>query len=348
MNTSASSQLEAIQEMMASGHRSVRMERHTLLLWGLAGAILIFTVNAFFTPDRFPTVAMRSIYAHAFLIVPVLLIIGIIDFRMTRSARRKRDESISFVQMQVTKVWWMLIGLIVLINFGMNFFGGGFLFYGVTLAIMGVAFFINGLFSQQMLSWIGSLLILLGLSMVLLQLPLALQEWIAIGVLGLGFPALAFSLDKAAFHATLGRRVLFSIFWLLLALLPAHGVFFHQSKDINPELTAIDLKTYLQQKTPVIETQVVRLPVGTKIPVHIDLSGDVLTSSETAVIELTLKQPLDLAITNGELDGRFKFGKLHWRNNLRNMMRRERTMKTSIVPEQGPRIEIKTELNLQK
>ena len=346
MNTSASSQLEAIHEMMATGHRSVSMERHTLLLWGLAGAFLIFTVNAFITQDRFPTVAMRSFYAHA-LIIPTLLIIGIIDFRMTRAARRKRDESISFVQMQVTKVWWMLIGLIVLINIGMNFFGGGFLFYGVTLAIMGVAFFVNGLFSQQMLTWIGSLLILLGLSMVLFQLPMELQEWITIGVLGLGFPALAFIMNKETFHATLSRRFLFTAFWLVIALLPAHAAFYLEHKDANPGIAAIDLQTYMQQDAIAQETQVVHLPAGTEIPVHVNFTGGVLTTKGTNVVTFTLEQAIDIAITNGKPDGRFKFADQEWKDSLRNVLRRKRTIKTNITPQEGPYIDINSQLNLQ-
>ena len=46
--------------------------------------------------------------------------------------------------MQLTKVWWLLVGLIVVISIGMNLFGGGYLFYGIVLALMGLAFYIHG------------------------------------------------------------------------------------------------------------------------------------------------------------------------------------------------------------
>lgn len=344
MNTSASSQLEAIQEMMASGHRSVTMERHTLVLWGVAAAALILFVDAFFTQERFPEVALRSIYAHAFVIIPLLLLVGLVDFRMTRAARRKRDESISFVQMQVTKIWWMLIGLIVLINFGMNFFGGGFLFYGVTLAIMGVAFFVNGLFSQQMLSWVGSLLILLGLSMVMFQVPYALQEWIAVGVFGLGFPALALVMKKEAIQKSSARRIFFAFAWLVVALLPAHIVYYMENKSAALDVAAVDLATYLNQEKVSAGIQVVTLPAGTKVPVQLQFTGNILTTDGTEVITLTLQQPVQLAIKDGELDGRFNLAERGWKDSLYGMIARANTVKASITPGQGPRIEMNAQM----
>ncbi len=42
MNSSSrqrgSAQLQAIQAMLSSGHASIRLERHTFILWGLSAA----------------------------------------------------------------------------------------------------------------------------------------------------------------------------------------------------------------------------------------------------------------------------------------------------------------------
>ncbi len=115
----ATEQLNAIHAMMESGHRSVRLERHTLVLWGLAAAFLILVVRLIFTPERFPETLQRVLASNLF-IAALLTAVGVIDLRLTRRARRQRDETLSFVQVQLTKIWWLLVGLIVLINLGMN------------------------------------------------------------------------------------------------------------------------------------------------------------------------------------------------------------------------------------
>ena len=41
-------QLRAIQAMLASGHASVRLERHTFLLWGwVAGGLILLVPHIF-------------------------------------------------------------------------------------------------------------------------------------------------------------------------------------------------------------------------------------------------------------------------------------------------------------
>lgn len=340
MNTTTSAQLAAIHEMMASGHRSVRLERHTLLLWGLAAAFLILAVDAIFTPARFGRGWQLVASAHAFMIIPVLLTVGILDFRFTRRARRRRDESISFVQMQVTKVWWLLIGLVVLINIGMNFFGGGFLFYGVTLALVGLALFINGLFSQQMLSWVGSLMILIGLALVLLQLPMGLQKWSAIGVFGLGFPALAFTMNKQTWQTSTLRRLVFSSLWLAVVLLPAHAAFALTQRNADPQLPAMDLQHYQQQGATAGETRVIHLDAGTQIPLQLQFSGDVIKTAPDAVVMLTLAQPVELAIKDGKPDGRFKVGDMEWAQSFSGIVARANKFDMSLTPETGPRISL--------
>ena len=70
MSDTTSTQLEAIHAMMASGHRSVRMERHTLLIWGVAAAFLILVVDEIFTPERFPEVWARALASRRYLGLP--------------------------------------------------------------------------------------------------------------------------------------------------------------------------------------------------------------------------------------------------------------------------------------
>ena len=144
MQDHAAGQIEAIHSMLATGHHSVRLERHSLILWGLTAASLIILINAVITPERFPIQWQRSLFSNSFITL-VVTTIAFLDFRLTKLKRESRDEIVSFVQIQLTKVWWFLLGLIILINIGMGFFGGGYLFYPIMIILVGLGLYIQGL-----------------------------------------------------------------------------------------------------------------------------------------------------------------------------------------------------------
>lgn len=118
-------QLQAIQEMLVSGHASVRMERHTFILWGLAAGGLILLVPRLFSMEQFSDQTQRMWFQNAFISL-VLVGVGVLDTVWTWRIRQRRDETLSFIQRQVTKLWWLLIALVVVINIGMNLYGGGY------------------------------------------------------------------------------------------------------------------------------------------------------------------------------------------------------------------------------
>ncbi len=233
MSATTSQQLNEIHSMLASGHRSIRMERHTLVLWGLAAAFLILTVEYLFTPEWFP-VAWQQIVAMNLFISMVLLAVGVCESFLTRRLRRERDESISFVQHQLTKVWWLLVALIVVINIGMSFFGGGSLFYGISIILVGVALYIHGLFSQQMLVWGGVMFIILGL-FTLSMLPTYLaQKSLAVSVYGIGLPALALMMDRNDMASFNLRSLFISAGWMAAVILPAVlGYYLYMNMNLN-------------------------------------------------------------------------------------------------------------------
>ena len=78
MPTSASQQLNAIASMMASGQRNLRMERWSLVLWGLAGGLLLLFSESILTPDQFPDLQQRAL-AWLLLIAFVLGAVGTAD-----------------------------------------------------------------------------------------------------------------------------------------------------------------------------------------------------------------------------------------------------------------------------
>jgi hypothetical protein len=342
MSTTVKVQLEAIRSMMASGHRSVHMERHTLLLWGLAAAFLIFVTDEIFSHARFPDRHDRALWANAF-VAAVLFAVGLIDYRLTRRARAARHETISFVQMQLTKVWWLLVGLIVVISVGTNLFGGGYLFYGIVLALMGLAFYIHGLFSQQMLSWIGVLMLALGLVAVALNVPFALLEWLAFFVFGLGFPFLALVIDKAEHNGNFVRRLLVAGAWLALVIAPTAAMYQRDTQSADPEGPLVMLDNYVSGDTA-DGVQIVRLPAGTLVPVNIALDGDVLAGTTSTILPIRLAEPIDLVVNKGELDGRFRVGEGNWKRKMYNLRVQPSEVTATLTPQEGPQVEFKVQM----
>src|SRR5215470_15007604 len=101
--STVTTQLEAIHSMLSAGHRCIRLQRHSLVLWGVVGAVLCMGTEYVITPSRFPEHWVRALALLLFLGF-VLACVGIFDYRYTRHRIQSRDESLPFVQEQVTKV----------------------------------------------------------------------------------------------------------------------------------------------------------------------------------------------------------------------------------------------------
>ena len=142
--STVASQLEAIHSMLAAGHRSIRLQRHSLLLWGIAGGILCLGTEHVITFERFPEHLQRAVALLLFLGI-VISGVAIADFWYTRHRIEARDESLPFVQAQVTKVWWLLIGMGVLFTFATAFFGGGQMVFVIWLVLFGLGIYVHGL-----------------------------------------------------------------------------------------------------------------------------------------------------------------------------------------------------------
>lgn len=341
----ASEQIEAIHSMMASGHRSVHMERHTLILWGLTSAFLILVGGAIFTHDRFPVDWIRALSVTAFISL-VLMSIAYLDFYLMRRSRDEREESISFVQLQVTKVWWLLVGLIVLINLGMHFFGGGYMFYSLVLIIMGLALYIHGLFSRQMLALAGMMMIVLGLISIGLRLPFPVIEWLTIFCFGLGWPLLGLTLNYPALINSFKFRLLFSLIWLLIVIIPAAVIYQFGGLEDVPDAQPIPLAHYLQQNEPSSLTEeVVTLPAGTLVPLNVELSGDVLDGVNVTTLPMLLSHSLDIVLKNGKPDGRFRVAQGPWKKHVYNYRIRDFSMTPILDRETGPQVQLKLRLS---
>lgn len=311
--TGRNTQLHAIHAMLSDGHRSIRLENHTFFLWGLTAAFLILIVPELFSHQRFPDQSQRILFQNIFISV-LLIGAGMLDYRWTRQKREARDESISFAQQQITKLWWMLIALVVILNIGMNVYGGGYLFYGITLILIGLGIYVHGLFSRQMLSWGGGLMIVLGLSLLATSPDISIQEWVGASAFGIGLPALALMVNKTCV-TSLRREVVLSGIWFVLVLTPvvlAFNMLNRSSFDGWPQITyQDDLAMGLDERKN--ESRIVNLPAGTHVPVIVHIQGDVLKQLETTTIQMQTTRPVSIAIDDGEvqqmlriLDGRWK------------------------------------------
>lgn len=310
MPNSAYNQLQAIHAMLASGHRSIRVGRHSLVLWGLVGGALVYVTDLIITPERFPTHWGRALAVLLFL-GGVLGVTAAFDFYYTRRQILERGESVPFVHTQVIKVWWLLLVMGVLFTFASAFFGGGYMTYGIWLVLIGLGLYVHGLFSEQPLEWVGVTMIVLGVLPLTLKLPYEVTKWLAASALGVGLPlfALLFMRDG---RGRLSLSAAQALMWLGCVLAPP--VLAYQYLKVAPPPTAhnVSLAEYLQGAGD-DGTQIVSLPTGTEIPIRLTISADIAETNK-AIIPLRLTQPMEVLLVNGKPDGRVRLAGEAWKD----------------------------------
>lgn len=345
MSKDTNSRIEDIRSMMESGHRSIKLERHTLIVWGIAAAFLILIIPILFAPEHFELRWHRMVAQNIFTII-ILSFAGIVDYKLTKKIRSQRDESISFVQRQLIKVWWLLVGLIVVINIGMNFFGGGYIFLSITLLIAGVALYIQGLFSQQMLCWLGLMMILVGLLSVALKIPHPQMQWVAASVYGLGFPAMAWLLSVFSDNWSISRRIAIIALWLGIVIAPASLAYQLTKNNVTPDLPSVSLQDYMNSTSSNSnKPQVVRLPSGTRVPINIEISGDSIKGETRGELVLQLAEDLELIVENDKPKDRFRVGDGLWKRSVYNFRLRDMERDVKITRENGPQINFKMRIS---
>lgn len=347
MRHEAAVKIEDIHAMMASGHRSIKIERHTLMLWGITGALLILIVDRLFTPEYIVVHWQLVLFSNLF-VACVLILVAILDFRLTRRKRENRDETLSFVQLQLIKLWWLFIALIVLINIGMNFYGGGYLFYPIVLALLGMALYAQGLFSQQMLSWIGVCLILLGLGSITLGITPNQQEWLAMSALGLGFTLLAWCINYPGGHSGVIKRALLSVAWLLTVIMPVATASWLNRDNSLDELPVISLDTYRDPGSHKNERQIVRIPAGTILPLSIEIAGNLLQQASTGSLQLKLAQEIEVVVAGENTQGLARVVNGSWNKNRHFYKVRKFQLSSSLDRNNGPQAKLLLDIDIEK
>jgi hypothetical protein len=291
--TAPHQQFQAIQSMLAAGHRCVHLERHTLLLIGGVGGFLSVSTEWVITAERFPSVEQRGL---ALLIWLGLWLGGMaaLEHDLTRRARARRDETLPFAQAQVTRAWWMLLSAGVLGSFAMVFHGGGSMVYALCTVLLGLGIYFYGLFSRPLIEWIGLAAMLLGVAGLAAGLPYGATRWINASSFAIGMP-LAGWLNARGSGESLPHRVAILLFWLAVVVTPPLLV--QRFHEVAP---------------PGAADPVLRLPAGASIPLRADLEGGLLSISPQASLLMTLNTPVEVALSQGQPDGRYRVGDGAW------------------------------------
>lgn len=332
--TAPAQQLNAIHAMLAAGHRNLRVERHSLMLWGIPAGLLWVLSENILTPAQLPDVRQRALAWLALLAV-VLTTVAAVDWHFTRKIKATRDEAWSFIHRQVLKIWWLLMGLAALTTFAMFFYGGAYMVCSVWLVCLGVSLYVHGLFSEELLEWIGILTILIGIASLIAKLPYETMRWLAAAIFGLGLPLLALMLDGGRHRRALVRLGQM-LGWMTVVLIVPLAIENRAHHHALPETPTLPLAEYLKNP-PATGAAIVLLPPGTVIPVHLEMGGDVFVSgAEKAVLPLKLARPLELLLRNGQLTGDARFAGESWQESRQVRWINIPWLKAELNPQTGP------------
>ena len=314
MTQTANQQLDAIHSMFSAGHRNLRVERHSLMLWGVGCGSLILASSHILTSEQYPDVKQR---AFAWLILLTLAVSGIamLDWHLTRRVKQARDETWSFIHQQVLKVLWLLMAVGVLLTFATFFYGGGHMIFASWVVLVGLGLYVHGLFSEELLEWVGAIAIVIGIAMLAFRLNYPDLQWVSASTLGLGLPLLTLMLDRGRERAA-KVRLLQSVGWLLCVLVPPLLVHHFGAREPLQEAPVVSLEEFRHQSGAL---QAVSLPAGTSIPVKVELSGNMFRSDEPVAFPLVLNEPLIIMMNDGKPTGDMRSpggGWMHWQDSL--------------------------------
>lgn len=298
-------QLHSIHAMLASGHRSVHLERHSLFLIGGVGGFLSSATEWIITVECFPDNRQRAL---VFLLWLTFWLGGVslLDHWLTRRARLRRAETLPFAQAQITRAWWMLLSVGSLGSFAMFFYGGGAMIYGLWIVLLGLGVYLFGLFSRPLIEWIGLATILLGVVGLAAGLPFGAMRWLDASCFAIGMP-LAGWLASRVDDSSLAKRVVALAVWVGLVVTPPLLVA-GMSFTVPPAGPVISLDSAVLSGGE----QTIRLEAGTRVPLRVDLESPILGTSPQAELGLALTLPIEVVLRDGQPDGRYRIANGAW------------------------------------
>lgn len=297
-------EFQAIQSMLAAGHRSVELERHSLLLIGGVGGFIAGATEYLITAERFPDLTQRAVVLLVWLTV-WLGGMAWLDHRLTHRARLARDETLPFAQAQITRAWWMLLGMGTLGSFAMFFYGGGGMIYALWIVLLGLGIYLFGLFSRPLIEWIGLATILLGVVGLAAGLPYGTTHWLAASCFAIGMPLAGWLNTRFGEKGTLSGFLALGL-WLLVVVTPPL-LLTRFSITTVPTAAPAGMGAAIAAGE-----QVLSLPAGSHIPLRVDLDSPLMSVSPQASLDMTLLQNVEVALQDGKPDGRYRLGDGQW------------------------------------
>jgi hypothetical protein len=234
----------------------------------------------------------------------------------------------------------------VAFTFSTAFFGGGYMTFVVWLILFGLGIYVHGLFSEQLLEWAGVAMIALGVAALGLSAPYLLTQWLAASAFGLGMPLLSTMLDRGHSRPPWIRAAQSALWFAVVVTPPAIAYQWWKSRDL-PAAPVVSLDSYLRQ-SDARHTAVVTLPAGTRIPLKVHIAGGVVEDKGDMAFPLTLARPIEISVTDGKPDGRFREAGGEWRRRIYSMWVRAVEMEGTLLPSTGPAASLRFELTIDR
>lgn len=342
MSINAAQQLNAIHSMLATGHRNLRLEKHSLWLWGMAGGLLFALSDSILTQAQVPDVQTRAV-AWLILLALAFGLTGIADWYLTQKVKAARDEVWSFIHRQIMKVWWVLIAIGSLLTFAMFFFGGGYMVCSAWIIIIGLGLFIHGLFSDEVLEWAGGAMVLVGILALGFNFPYQALKWLAASIFAIGMPMLTLIIHRPR---PAWSKLLHLIGWMLLTVLPPL-LFYRYFMTSLPNAETISFKAFQAQRV-VPALQVVAIPEGTAVPVHIHVSGDIFQNAPDLVVPLRLAKPVEIVMRDGKPTRQVRISGNSWAPSNEAGWLRIPWIRAEMTPSTGPLFNTSLVINLHQ
>lgn len=308
MPTQNLERLEAIHSMLEAGHRCVRLEKHSFLLWGIVGGVLCGGTQSVVNADRFPDFRQQALALISWLGF-WLITVGLLDYFLTKRAKRGRDETLPFAQAQMTRAWWMLLCMGALGSFSMYFYGGGAMVYVLWIVVLGLGLYLFGLFSQPLIEWIGLAVIMLGIIGPATGLPFGMTRWLAASCFAIGLPLAGWLASRIDDQRMVPRCLALGAWLAIVVEIPVllTSAFL---TTVAPAAHSIPLANF----HPDSGKQVVSLPFGTPISLQIALDSPLLTAPVDKFLPMTLTRSMEIALQNGNPEGRYRIEGDQWAN----------------------------------
>ena len=313
--------LSVLQNLLVAGHRPIQFRPGSLVRWGWAFAWLAWSTDPLL---RLPALQGQAALQAAVAMVWLGAGMGLtawLDWRAMQAAALQAEETLPFVQVQISKVWGLLLAAGVLYTGSTFFFGGAYQVYMVWLALVGLGLFLHGLFSQELVEWAGAAIFLMALLVLISGLPLTWHRPLVISTSGLGLPLLGWLLHRRAVPLPNTTRSMVCVLGLLAAsVLPAMAaVQWNQSIALPPDIPTYSRAALLKLGSDPSQWPrfvALRLEAGTPMALQLDIQGGVLQpASNGGHLNYTVAQDMDVLLIDGQLSHHIRRAGEDWRDS---------------------------------